>query len=365
MIDNKLLNSATAPDSQILNDFAMTQVVPKSLIIKNGVLYVLGGVSSGKSTLISKLIKVYDDSIEPIILCFYTGFAPDETTTYNLSNYNLKRYPYFMKLPTPESMMNFFNRFRHKRLKYSELLMLAKSLFRTEKQLFNCLCVAHELFDGLSKRFDVPDYMKRIHAMMQIVADNVELRNAIYQSDYVMKQYATKHKISYDENPYLFISNVLVSLSKALNTQPFAVLDENQKPKPVELPPMLRFRNNKTELIPTVSVFDDVAQFPLLTTERSNQWTKDLFAETRRWMNTFVVAAQRHNLLNKSLRALTHTFFIGYSLIDDDLPRIAKEMPSNVLSADNFLKIYRDNIKPFSFLTYNNKYGFNFVFLKK
>ena len=100
-----------------------------------------------------------------------------------------------------------------------------------------------------------------------------------------------------------------------------------------------------------------------MTTEHPPQWTKDLLAETRRWMNTFIIAAQRHSLLNKSLRALTHTFFIGYSLIDDDLPRIAQEMPSNILSGDDFLTLYKQSIKPFTFFVYNNKLGFSLITL--
>ena len=137
--------------------------------------------------------------------------------------------------------------------------------------------------------------------------------------------------------------------------------------KPYTFSPMIRYNKTAkiTELIPTVCVFDDVAQFPLLTTEKPSQWVKDLFAETRRWQNTFIIAAQRHNLLNKSLRALTHTFFIGYSLIDDDLPRIAKEMPSNILAAPDFLELYTASIKPFTFFAYNNKLGFDIIKLRK
>ena len=143
--------------------------------------------------------------------------------------------------------------------------------------------------------------------------------------------------------------------------------------QPYTFKPFIRVSNDnyktktkriKLELVPSVSIFDDVAQFPLLTAERSNQWTKDLFAETRRWMNTFIIAAQRHNLLNKTLRSLTHTFFIGYSLIDDDIPRIAKEVPSNLLDSNEFKLLYNNVIKPFTFFVYNNKLGYNVLSLR-
>ena len=115
------------------------------------------------------------------------------------------------------------------------------------------------------------------------------------------------------------------------------------------------------EVIPNITILDDVAQFHLLTTERANQWIKDLFAETRRWKNTFIIASQRYNLLNKTLRSLTHTFFIGYSLVDDDLPKISKEIPSNLLNSGEFMTLYKKLIKPYHFFVYNNKYGFNVV----
>ena len=123
--------------------------------------------------------------------------------------------------------------------------------------------------------------------------------------------------------------------------------------------------NPKLELVPSVCVFDDLAQFPLLTTEHATQWVKDLLAETRRYMNTFIFAGQRYNLLNKTLRSLTHTFFIGYSLVDDDLPKIAKEMPSNLMSNKDFITFYSKMIKPFTFIVYNNKLGVNVIKLTR
>ena len=373
MNDNQRLNSIKTPNNDILDTFAMQPIAPNSLIIRNGVMYVLGGVSSGKSTLLSKLIKLYDETISPMVLCFYAGFAPDETTTFHISAYKLKHKPYFVQLSTPEAFISFFNQFRLKRLKFSELLMFSKSVFTNEKDIFEGLKLARALFGELSKKFDVPDYMKRMRMLMAYLEDKIDTTKTTYESDYILKKYAVKHKINYKTDPLLFMTNVIISLSKALKPTTITVpqLTESQrildKFKPLNIEPMIRYNKTKriTELIPSVCVFDDVAQFPLLTVEHPSQWVKDLFAETRRWQNTFIIAAQRHNLLNKSLRALTHTFFIGYSLIDDDLPRIGKEMPSNILSKDDFLELYTASIKPFTFFAYNNKLGFDIIKLKK
>ena len=128
---------------------------------------------------------------------------------------------------------------------------------------------------------------------------------------------------------------------------------------------MLRQRFGKIELIPTITAFDDIAQFPLLTSEHPSQFVKDLLSMTRRWMNTFIIASQRHNLFNKSLRALTHVFWIGYGLISDDIPRIAKEVPSNILTSEEFITTYHDLVKPFTFFVYSNKLGFELVKLSK
>ena len=58
-IDEQLLNKFQIPDNSNLNDYAMSPILPNSLMIKNGVMYVVGGVSSGKSTLLSKMIGIY------------------------------------------------------------------------------------------------------------------------------------------------------------------------------------------------------------------------------------------------------------------------------------------------------------------
>ena len=246
-----------------------------------------------------------------------------------------------------------------------------KSVFINDKGLIEVLRLAFSLFNNISKKFDKEDYMKRVYMLMGAVNDRISNASVPYESEFVMKTYAKKHKISYMTDPLLFIANVAVSLSKGLKEFTIAVVVDSsasnikQRIKPYDFEPMIRIvRRDKIELIPSVSVFDDVAQFPLLTTEHPPQWTKDLFAETRRWQNTFIIAAQRHSLLNKSLRALTHTFFIGYSLIDDDLPKIGKEMPSNILDADSFLTLYKQSIKPFTFFVYNNKLGFDLIKLK-
>ena len=369
--DNDRINKIKTPSNDLIDAFAMSPIAPKSLIIKNGVMYILGGVSSGKSTLLGKLIKVYDDTIQPMILCFYAGFAPDETTTHHISSYKLKHKPYFIHLPNPDAMISFFNQFRYKRLKYSEMLLFMKSVFINDKGLIEVLRLAYSLFNNISKKFDKEDYMKRVYMLMGAVNDRIDLNKGAYESEFVLKTYAKKHKIKFDTDPLLFIANIAVSLSKGLKEFTIGVLVDasanniRSKIKPYDFEPMIRIKKDKIELIPSVSVFDDVASFPLLTTEHPPQWTKDLLAETRRWMNTFIIAAQRHSLLNKSLRALTHTFFIGYSLIDDDLPRIGKEMPSNILDGDDFITLYKQSIKPFTFFAYNNKLGFDLIKLKK
>ena len=361
MTDATLINSIKTPSNDLIDAFAMKPVKPDSLIIKNGVIYILGGVSSGKSTLLGKLMKIYDTTIEPMIFCFYTGLAPDETTSYHISNYGLKKKPYFIRLPNNEAMISFFNQFRYKRVKYSEMLLFMKSLFINDKMLIEALRFAFSLFNNLSKRFDHEDYQKRVYMLMSVIIDRVDLNRIPYDSELIMKTYAKKRKIDFLTDPVLFIANIAVSLSKGLKGFTVGMVVDSSasrikdRIKPIDIEPQLRIKNkNKIELIPSITVFDDISQFSLMTTERACPWIKDFFCETRRWQNTIIVAAQRYNLLNKSLRALTHTFFIGYSLISDDLPRVAKELPLNIMTADDFLNIYKD-IKPFSFFVYNNK----------
>ena len=373
MTDSRLINNVSIPNTELIDSFAMKPIKTNSLIIQNGVMFILGGVSSGKSTLITKLIKIYDEYQQPDILCFYSGFAPDETTQFIISNSQMIKSPYFIQLSNNEAFVSFFNQYRTHRLKFSELLLFLNSIYHNRNmKLFELLNVALELFGSIENKED----NKRFKFFNNIVIDSLnkfDMNNKmIYWSDYVMKTYAKKRNINFNDEPIKFISKCLISLSKALNPLEIVIIADNDDSKRLKdrikkltFSPQIRLRSKKLELLPSVCIFDDVAQFPLLTSERSSHWVKDLFAETRRWKNTFIIAAQRYNLLNKSLRALTHTFFIGYSLIDDDLPRISKEMPSNLMNKDDFINLYQKAIKPFSFLIYNNKFGVEIIQLKK
>lgn len=371
-MDSERLNKIKTPTGGLIDAFAMKPIAPKSLIVQNGVMVVYAAVSGGKSTLLSKMMKIYDDTIEPMMFSFYSTMTPDETTCYHISNYNLKHKPYFIQIPSPEAMISFFTQFRYKRVKLSEMLLFMKSVFVNDKGLIEVLRLAFSLFNNISKRFDKEDYMKRVYILISTIIDRVDLNKQVYESDFVFNKYAKKRKISFTADPMLFIANVAVSLSKNLKGWTIAMVVDSsattikQRIKPVDIEPMLRIKKNNTiEMIPSVCFMDDVAQFPLMTTEHPSQFVKDLLAMTRRYQNTFVICAQRFTLISKSLRALSHVFWIGYGLIDADIPEIAKEMPSNILSKDDFMTMYHDLIKPFSFFVYSNKLGFEFVQLKK
>lgn len=412
--DDKLINSFKIPPNEMLDAYSMSPITKGSLFIKNGVMYIIAGISGGKSTLLSKMAAVYKKQLEPIILYFYSGLTADETTTFSLSTFGIK--PFYIHLPTPESMVSFFNQYRYKRIKLAELLMFLQSIFKDNTPLLlACLEMIQEL--ELTKHID---YMgasvfphspqggvvsahgeinekKRFHIMLSYIYNLSESgkintvpsrKNFVYLSEFILKTYSKRRKVKFDTTPELFITHALISLAKGLKPQTITVDILNEpgvkgnlsranilnRFTPYNFPPFIRLtkttnpefgKKSRLELVPSLSIFDDIASFPLLTTERAGQFVKDLLAETRRWQNTFVFSAQRYNLLNKTLRSLTHTFFIGYGLIDDDLPKIAKEFPSSLLSSKEFLLMYQNVIKPFTFIVYNVKLGFNVLELKR
>lgn len=371
MTDAKRLNEIKTPSNDLIDAFSMKPIAKNSLIIQNGVMVVYAAVSGGKSTLLSKLMKIYDDTIEPMIFSFYSTMTPDETTTHHVSSYQLKHKPYFIQLPNNDALISFFTQFRYKRVKLSELLLFMKSVFINDKGVIDVIRLAYSLFNNISSKFDHDDYMKRVYTLMSVIIDRVDLTKRVYESDFVFSKYAKKRKINYTTDPLLFIANVAVSLSKGLKPFTITMLVDSsasnvkQRFKPIDIEPMIRIRKNKIELIPSISMMDDVAQFPMMTTERPSQFVKDLLSMTRRYQNTFVICAQRFTLINKSLRALAHVFWIGYGLIDADIPEIGKEMPSNILSRDDFVTLYHDSVKPFTFFVYCNKLGFELITLRK
>lgn len=371
--DNIRINKVKSDDSGLtatmLDDFAMKPIAKNSLIIQNGVIYIIGGVSSGKSTLISRLMKIYNETISPTILFIYSGFSPDETTTLNTSSMGISNL-HFIQLSTPQAFTLFFDQFRSKKLKLSELFLFVKSVFSKRfdddagADFADIMRMTVELY-AETEQSDDPNRLKVLKSLITTAGINLKkLHKKIYWSDYVMKQYAQAHNLNFNIDPVGFIARALISLSKGLSNVEIMIPESSGGFKRLSLPPFIRFEKQSFAIVPSLTVFDDVAQFPLLTTERASQWVKDLFAEVRRFRNTFIIASQRYNLLNKSLRALTHTFFIGYSLIDDDLPKVSKEMPSNILSSSEFIEIYK-TIKPFTFFVYNNRFGFNIIKLER
>ena len=383
--DEQLLRGYQIPENKNLADYAMAPIRPGSLFIKNGVEYIIGGVSSGKSTLLSKLMAVYTKILNPIILSFYSGITQDETTTFALSSFGIK--PYFIRIETPEAMVSFFDQFKYKRIKLAELLMFLMSVYKdNSEQLLESIQYTEEL----SIRDKTNESDKRVkallfHVSMLIGSKKINVnpdRGFIYMSEFLTKGYSTKRRINFDAAPEMFIVRCLISFARGFHPKTITIdilNDPTSRPSkkvrpdvllarfhPVTIKPFVRVSKGlKIELVPSISIFDDVASFPLLTAERAPQWSKDLLAETRRYMNTFVIAGQRYSLLNKTLRSLTHTFFIGYSLIDDDLPKIAKEYPSQLLSAEEFIKLYKTKSAPFSFIVYNCRYGMDFIKLHR
>lgn len=382
--DSVLINSFHIRDNVNLNDFALQPIMPGSLVIRNGVIYIVGAVSSGKSTLLSRLMALYSKTIDPIIISFYGGLSQDETTQYNITQFGIK--PYFIRLSTPEAMISFFDQFRYKRTKLSELLMFLLSVFKDNATL---------LYDSITYiiGLNIKDNNKRMKALLLYITElmtngtiNVDPNAGyIYSSEFITKQYSKKRQLDIVSDPVMFISRTLMSLAKGFqpSTITIDVLNEPSiKPNlndrnsilnrfhPINFGPMMRTITDKhkivkIEMVPSICCFDDVAQFPLLTTDKAKQFVKDLFAEVRRYQNTFIVCSQRYNLLNKTLRALTHTFFIGFGLIDDDLPRMSKEMPSSLMTSNEFLELYHKAIGPFTFIVYNVKYGVDILKLKK
>lgn len=413
-VDNDVLNSFTVPNNDLLDAYSMQPIARNSLIIKNGVMYILGGISSGKSTLISKMMAMYKKYIDPIILYFYSGLSPDETTTFNMSNFGIQ--PHYIRLPTPESLVSFFDRFKYKRIKLAEIMNFLYTVYKRNTALILStleviqeLDLNHHVAFGQLEMPQVRDQGEANHIMNErkkfnilyqyvaglssrglitIQSNNKKPNQVLYLSEYILKTYARKHKISFESDPISFISNTLISFAKGLRPQTVTIdilndpATRNMRMSrhaimnrfiPHTFPPFIRLvkstpqfaSKTKFELVPSISVFDDIASFPLFTTDRATQWVKDLLSETRRQQNTFIFSAQRYTLLNKTLRSLTHTFFIGYGLVDGDLPHIAEEIPSQLLDKKDFILLYKNSVKKFTFIVYNNKLGWNVLTLHR
>ena len=225
--DEQLLRGYQIPSNQNLDAYAMAPIRPGSLFIRNGVMFIIGGVSSGKSTLMSKLIAAYMKLLNPIILSFYSGLTQDETTTFALSSFGVK--PYFIRVETPEAMVSFFDQYRYKRIKLAELLMFLLSVYKDDVELLlDSIKYVEDLNIGDKKVLYSDKRMKAlllyVTTLISSKAINVNPEKGfIYLSEFITKTYSTRRKLNLWYDPDLFIARCLISFSKGFHPSTITV----------------------------------------------------------------------------------------------------------------------------------------------
>ncbi|KAA6398830.1 MAG: hypothetical protein EZS28_005648 [Streblomastix strix] len=82
------IQSVTFTDNSMLDEYKTKPSTRNSLLLINGNHYIVGAVGSGKPTLLSKLIVIYKQRINPLIL-YFSNFGADETMALNLNSKNI------------------------------------------------------------------------------------------------------------------------------------------------------------------------------------------------------------------------------------------------------------------------------------
>ncbi|KAA6402647.1 MAG: hypothetical protein EZS28_001825 [Streblomastix strix] len=81
------IQSVTFYDSSMLDEYKTKPLIRNSLFLNNGNHYIVGAVGSGKTILLSKLIVIYKQRINPFIL-YLSNFGVDETIALNQNSKN-------------------------------------------------------------------------------------------------------------------------------------------------------------------------------------------------------------------------------------------------------------------------------------
>lgn len=125
--------------------------------------------------------------------------------------------------------------------------------------------------------------------------------------------------------------------------QPFTIKVGN---KDYNVKPLI---NEDGKITKSLMLFDDITQFKNFTGKYANNFFKELAANTRHFANTSIFSMQRFTYLQKDVRVLVHSWFLGYGITDDDI----KSLFSQTISIGGYSK--NDLVKEYAKI---NRYEF-------
>ncbi|KAA6397435.1 MAG: hypothetical protein EZS28_007039 [Streblomastix strix] len=281
------------------DEYKAKPLTRNSLFLINGNHYIVGAVGSGKPTLLSKLILIYKQRINPLIL-YFSNFGADETKALNLNSKNL-----VLTNITYEEAKFFLPNF-------DEIKYMVKEIYTYWKLREVNIPYKSDFIQRMKERILVTNLIKEITASLrssqvpcaqlkESQKDYVKRIADLFQQEciYTIIKYSVPTKIMRFIIPAM-IHNVQFEKKLKIvpqNTQADAEL------KVIKIPILFH-----SSLLNSLLIFDDIGSNADIQRFSSGlaRTITHLVSDSRHSKNTVFFIAQRPSYLFKTARILSH-----------------------------------------------------------
>ncbi|KAA6391226.1 MAG: hypothetical protein EZS28_013250 [Streblomastix strix] len=323
------IQSVTFDDNSMLDEYKTKPLTRNSLFLINGNHYIVDAVGSGKITLLSKLIVIYKQRINPFILYFY-NFGADETMALNLNSKNI-----VLTNITYEKAMYFLSQFDE--FKYS-----VKEVYTYWKLRELNISYKSDYIQRMKERIiqnnpikENPTRLASVSAekQMEKPRDYVRRIAEIFEQECIDK--ITKYSVPTMIMRFIFqafIHNVYFERKFHISQE-----DGDAELK-ITIIPILFHSSLQNSLL----IFDDIGSNADIQRFSSGlaKTITHLVSDSRHSKNTVFFVAQRPSYLFKTARMLSHVICLSVNLSESDLKQAYEENSIWNLDFEEFMLVY-------------------------
>jgi len=276
-----------------LEQFKRFEVVPGTGLIMNGSMAIVGGTGTGKTSLITKIIKLYQSKV-PGLHILYFGGEVDQTFSTNIKSGII--------LIDPKDLKKFLEQYAEIKKRLIEWINIVK----VPKSKVNVLVLN--------------DNVKKI---------TQELKKSLKDTD-DLYDYATEE---------------------------LGVYMESSKIAGIQIPPLVIKKGTGLIVVSTVSIFDDLTQLGKFTSDPSGRFLRIITANTRHFLNTSIFSMQRYTYLPSNVRKNVNTWILTKGLATSDIKVMLTEitLPDDITEEELIKEI--EGLQKYEFLVVNSEEG--------
>lgn len=268
-----------------LEAYKRFQIEKGSAFIVNGSMAVVGGTGSGKTSLVSKLVRLYHNVLNPTIFYFHGGDGMDQTFAMNTKGVPIisisskpsqkaeketTRDPKGSNVPRRDPK-------GAKEVKVSPMESFIRMYAKIKKTLIEFLQLVQ-----------VPGYWSE---NLTVLKKELDGANMVRVAEEYIKKYREPTNI-----------------------------------EGVDLGPIIISQKKSLVVAPSLMIFDDLTQLGSYTGQYANQFLKEITSNTRHFANTSIFGMQRYTFLQPNVRKQINTWALGYGVTLDDMRTMIGEI---------------------------------------